>query len=412
MSWQFLKSGWLKLTTWDTTLELFKSEYQVPLLSPTLAAVAGTAGELFFPALLILGLLTRVGALGLFAVNLLAVVSYWHVLGQDGYEAALAQHVLWGYMLVVLATCGAGRLLAGPCCSRSVRPSGRCPLTNCIAYARRQLASHTRRMSEAGSRDELHSLAARLTTAHGAGMFPAMAQYLGAMLHAEEVLIGEAVDEHHAQTLGVSINGAAQPNYQFPLAGTPYEALIRTETDTPNEAVRSGTGQPRTATAPPMIPATSACALHDAPAAIMGFVCARSAAALPITEHQHCLIEIVAVLLTTELQLMRSQRERSALDSQVHRLRAELDAVERVEITAAVTGRHELLAATPPPIDLDDTTATGLHHVQREHILRVLNATRWVIEGNSGAALKLGMKPATLRHRMKKLGIARATRHP
>jgi transcriptional regulator with GAF, ATPase, and Fis domain len=31
-----------------------------------------------------------------------------------------------------------------------------------------------------------------------------------------------------------------------------------------------------------------------------------------------------------------------------------------------------------------------------------------VIEGNSGAALKLGMKPATLRHRMKKLGIARA----
>jgi transcriptional regulator with GAF, ATPase, and Fis domain len=31
-----------------------------------------------------------------------------------------------------------------------------------------------------------------------------------------------------------------------------------------------------------------------------------------------------------------------------------------------------------------------------------------VIEGNSGAALKLGMKPATLRHRMKKLGISRA----
>jgi putative oxidoreductase len=110
VSWQFLKSGWLKLTTWDTTLELFRSEYHVPLLSPALAAVAGTAGELFFPALLMLGLLTRVGALGLFAVNLLAVMSYWHVLGQDGFEAALAQHVLWGYMLVVIAMCGAGRL--------------------------------------------------------------------------------------------------------------------------------------------------------------------------------------------------------------------------------------------------------------------------------------------------------------
>ena len=42
--------------------------------------------------------------------------------------------------------------------------------------------------------------------------------------------------------------------------------------------------------------------------------------------------------------------------------------------------------------------------MQREHILRVLNATHWVIEGNSGAALRLGLKPATLRHRMKKLG--------
>ena len=69
VSWQFLKSGWLKLTTWDVTLELFRSEYQVPVLPPTLAAICGTFGELFFPLLLVLGLFTRVGALGLFAVN-------------------------------------------------------------------------------------------------------------------------------------------------------------------------------------------------------------------------------------------------------------------------------------------------------------------------------------------------------
>jgi len=85
-------------------------EYQVPLLPPTIAAVVGTAGELFFPTLLVLGLLTRVGALGLFAVNALAVISYWHVLGGDGYEAALAQHVLWGFMLAVLAVSGGGAL--------------------------------------------------------------------------------------------------------------------------------------------------------------------------------------------------------------------------------------------------------------------------------------------------------------
>jgi putative oxidoreductase len=108
VSWQFLKSGWLKLTTWDVTLELFRNEYQVPLLSPEIAAVAGTFGELAFPLLLIPGLLTRVGALGLSAVNLLAVVSYWHVLGGEGFEAALAQHVLWGYMLAVIVVFGGG----------------------------------------------------------------------------------------------------------------------------------------------------------------------------------------------------------------------------------------------------------------------------------------------------------------
>jgi putative oxidoreductase len=110
VSWQFLKSGWLKLSNWDVTIELFRSEYQVPLLTPTIAAICGTFGELLFPVLLILGLLTRVGALGLFAVNALAVISYWHVLGSEGYEAALAQHVLWGYMLAVLAVCGGGAL--------------------------------------------------------------------------------------------------------------------------------------------------------------------------------------------------------------------------------------------------------------------------------------------------------------
>lgn len=110
VSWQFLKSGWLKVTSWDVTLELFRSEYQVPLLPPYLAAIAGAAGELLFPALLILGLFTRLGAIGLFAVNAMAVFSYWHVLGGEGFEAALAQHVLWGYMLAVLALCGSGSI--------------------------------------------------------------------------------------------------------------------------------------------------------------------------------------------------------------------------------------------------------------------------------------------------------------
>jgi putative oxidoreductase len=108
VSWQFLKSGWLKLSSWQTTLGLFRDEYHVPLLPPDVAAVIGTFGELFFPVLLVVGLAGRVGPLGLFAVNLMAVVSYADVLLAEGFEAALAQHILWGYMLAALAVYGGG----------------------------------------------------------------------------------------------------------------------------------------------------------------------------------------------------------------------------------------------------------------------------------------------------------------
>lgn len=117
VSWQFLKSGMTKVSSWENTLFLFREEYHVPLLPPTLAAVVGTAGELVFPVLLILGLAGRIGAVGLFAVNALAVISYAHVLYAEGFEAAIGQHYLWGFMLLMLAVYGPGafsvdRLLA------------------------------------------------------------------------------------------------------------------------------------------------------------------------------------------------------------------------------------------------------------------------------------------------------------
>jgi putative oxidoreductase len=110
VGWQFLKSGLLKVGSWENTLFLFKEEYRTPLLPPDAAAVAGTAGELVFSVLLMLGLTGRLGALGLSVVNVMAVVSYAHVLFADGFEAALAQHYLWGFMLLVLAIYGPGRL--------------------------------------------------------------------------------------------------------------------------------------------------------------------------------------------------------------------------------------------------------------------------------------------------------------
>jgi transcriptional regulator with PAS, ATPase and Fis domain len=53
-----------------------------------------------------------------------------------------------------------------------------------------------------------------------------------------------------------------------------------------------------------------------------------------------------------------------------------------------------------------DSTTT-LIDVERAHILNVLEASRWVIEGNRGAAKRLGLNPGTLRSRMRKLGIKR-----
>jgi putative oxidoreductase len=106
----FIRSGWLKLNSWDQTVELFTSEYHVPLLSPELAAVAGTAGELFFPVLLALGLFGRVGAIGTFIVNAVAVISYSHVLMAEGFEAALGQHILWGVLTLGVIVFGPGAL--------------------------------------------------------------------------------------------------------------------------------------------------------------------------------------------------------------------------------------------------------------------------------------------------------------
>jgi transcriptional regulator with GAF, ATPase, and Fis domain/predicted ATPase len=54
----------------------------------------------------------------------------------------------------------------------------------------------------------------------------------------------------------------------------------------------------------------------------------------------------------------------------------------------------------------DDT----LDDVQRARILRVLDTTGGVVEGEKGAATILGLHPNTLRSRMKKLGIARRAR--
>ena len=104
VAYVFLGSGLTKIEDWNLTVALFENEYHVPLLSPQVAALLGTAAELALPALLVVGLGTRVAALALFVFNIVAVISY-----PDLSDAGLKDHMLWGALMLVLAVYGPGR---------------------------------------------------------------------------------------------------------------------------------------------------------------------------------------------------------------------------------------------------------------------------------------------------------------
>ena len=94
----FFKSGLTKIHNWDSTLYLFSDVYQVPLLPPELAAYLTTSAELGLPVLLVMGLLGRFAAGGLFILNLVAVISFYSELSESG----INQHLYWGILLAVL----------------------------------------------------------------------------------------------------------------------------------------------------------------------------------------------------------------------------------------------------------------------------------------------------------------------
>jgi formate hydrogenlyase transcriptional activator len=52
---------------------------------------------------------------------------------------------------------------------------------------------------------------------------------------------------------------------------------------------------------------------------------------------------------------------------------------------------------------------TGLEEVERDHILRALEASNWVVGGRNGAAARLGMQRTSLVYRMRRLRISRPT---
>ena len=101
----FFKSGLTKIKDWESTLMLFEYEYEVPFLSFEVAAWAGTIAELVLPVLLVTGLLTRLSAIGLFFVNIIAVLSLVEIA-----PAAFNEHLFWGALLVMIILQGGGLL--------------------------------------------------------------------------------------------------------------------------------------------------------------------------------------------------------------------------------------------------------------------------------------------------------------
>jgi len=87
--------------------------------------------------------------------------------------------------------------------------------------------------------------------------------------------------------------------------------------------------------------------------------------------------------------------------------------VERAIIMSngGVLDAVELFLQAPPSGQAPSVAAgdATLEEMERAHIRRVLERTRWVIEGERGAARILGLNPSTLRGRLRKLGIRKTS---
>jgi transcriptional regulator with GAF, ATPase, and Fis domain len=84
--------------------------------------------------------------------------------------------------------------------------------------------------------------------------------------------------------------------------------------------------------------------------------------------------------------------------------------LENVIERAVILASGPMLDVSVTGAAAESTTDSGatLETVERNHILRVLRQTDWVIDGPRGAAKILDLHPNTLRSRMKRLDISRS----
>ncbi|MCD8547632.1 MAG: DoxX family protein [Aeromonadaceae bacterium] len=92
--------GWPRLSA--SVVDLFRYEYQLPWVSPELAALMAAIAEHLFPALILIGLATRFSALALLGMTLVIQVLV--------YPDAYPTHGVWAVALLFLASRGPGPL--------------------------------------------------------------------------------------------------------------------------------------------------------------------------------------------------------------------------------------------------------------------------------------------------------------
>lgn len=86
----------------DSAIELFRSEYKLPLISPEVAAPLAAFAEHVFPVLILFGLATRFSALALLVMTLTIQLLV--------YPDAYPTHGVWATVLVFLIARGPGML--------------------------------------------------------------------------------------------------------------------------------------------------------------------------------------------------------------------------------------------------------------------------------------------------------------
>lgn len=96
-----VEGSWLTLS--DSAKELFRSDYAGVPLPPEIASHMALYAETFLPVLLVLGLITRLSALGLLGMTLVIQIFVFP-------EAWWQVHIVWVSMALILIVRGGGKL--------------------------------------------------------------------------------------------------------------------------------------------------------------------------------------------------------------------------------------------------------------------------------------------------------------